>query len=161
MFLEFCFLCILLIMVIHSQHWVLLSAENILPNISIIVTSSSLQTSFPNAFWDSSLSPLCSSKQILLHSIAALPPVLSVKWPHCLRYLPLKPESFVLAHIFSFYLLYTPFQTTGSVCSFTISLYPMLVNTALVRALFFFLRLDAFHFPLLLIFSVQSTYCCR
>lgn len=161
MFLEFCFFafCWLWSFIPSTGYY---SLQKIYSQISLSLLSlNHSRLPIPNAFWNSSSSPLCSSKQILLHLIAALLPVLSVKGPHCLRYLPLKPESFVLAHIFSFYLLYIPFQTTGSVCSFTISLYPMLVNTALVRALFFFLRLDAFHFPLLLIFSVQSTSCCK
>lgn len=144
-------------MVVHSHHWYY-SLEKISSQISL--SSFSLHHSrltFPNAFRGSSWSLLFFEADSSSLDTALLP-VFCVKWPHCLRYLHLKPKSFVLAHIFSFYSFYIRFGTTGSLCSFTISLCPMPVNTALVRALFFFPRPDAFHFLLLLILCLSSVH---
>lgn len=127
-FLEFCFLytlcwrCLSFIISIRYYSF----TDNRLPNTSVTIICSSLQTYFPKCFLRFSiLSAQCfransSSRDTCSSSCV---PFLN-KWPDSLRYASLKPESFVLPHIFSFHLLYTPFQTRF-VCSFTVSLYPI------------------------------------
>lgn len=87
---------------------------------------------------------------------------LSLQMTSFSRYVSLQPKSSLLLHIFSFHLLYIPFQTTGSMCfSFTISLYPMPLISALMRTSFLFLRL-----PSTFLYSFNCSnpfhlYCCK